>query len=114
MSEPWMFERCQVLRAIDGDSVRIVVDTGFKHAATVDVRLLGVDTPERGQPGYAEAAAFTRDWLASAGRIVLECHGEDKYGGRWLGVLRDHAGASLADALIAAGLGKPYFGGKKS
>lgn len=109
----WHFHRVAVRRVIDGDSVELVIDTGFRHAATVQVRLHGVDTPERGQPGYSDAGDFTRAWLASAQGLRLECLGEDKYGGRWLGVLRDAAGASLATALIDAGLGRLYDGGKK-
>lgn len=109
----WVFERVRPLRAIDGDTVELVVDTGFYHAATVRVRLLGVDTPERGQPGYREACEFSARWIREARGLRLECHGEDKYGSRWLGVLRDADGASLATLLIDAGLGRPYDGGKK-
>lgn len=110
----WLFPRCTMKRVIDGDSVEIIADLGFGVAATVSVRLLGVDTPERGKEGYAEATEFTRTWLANAEGLRFECSGKDKYGGRWLGTLRDGMGESLTDSLIAAGMGVAYSGGKKA
>jgi endonuclease YncB( thermonuclease family) len=74
------------------------------------VRLYGVNTPERGQVGYAEAQAMV---AAHEGQEVsIRSHKpQDKYG-RWLAeVLID--GQSLSDALIASGHGVPYFGGKR-
>jgi micrococcal nuclease len=112
MSTAWRFERVKPVRAVDGDTVVLDVDTGFNMTGRVDVRLLGVNTPERGQPGYAQATAFTADWIA-ANSFALECHGPDKYGGRWLGILRTADGRSLALELIDAGLGVRYDGGKK-
>ena len=55
-----------VARTIDGDTVELY--TGER------VRLIGVDTPERGEPGFNEATEFTRNlvegetvWLSGSG-----------------------------------------------
>lgn len=51
--------KARVLRVIDGDTLVIDLDMGFETHTIKRVRLLGVDTPERGKPGYNEAKAFT-------------------------------------------------------
>lgn len=116
MKSPWLFTRCDIGRVIDGDSLTLVIDTGFYHSATVHVRLLGVDTPERGRDAekWRTAREYCRNWIIESGKIVFECYGPDKYGGRWLGKIINSEGESLSDALISAGLGVQYDGGKKA
>lgn len=115
MKTPWVFTRCTLDRVIDGDSLRIVVDTGFHHTANVHVRLLGVDTPERGRDPekWRLAREFVENWFNASGRLEFECHGVDKYGGRWLGNILNDTGESLGQSLIASGLGVFYDGGRK-
>jgi endonuclease YncB( thermonuclease family) len=50
-----------VNRVIDGDTFQL-------KRPLVKIRLCGVDTPEKGQPGYREATQFTK--AAVAGRQV--------------------------------------------
>jgi len=108
-----MFERCALDDVIDGDSLRIIIDTGFDHTARVHVRLLGVDCPERKNPeAWRMAREFSATWMAESGKMTLECFGREKYG-RWLGKVRNSVGVSLSDALIASGFGVPYTGGKR-
>lgn len=47
-----------VTRAVDGDTIDVRV-----RGRSDRLRLIGVDTPERGRPLASEAAKFTRDWL---------------------------------------------------
>lgn len=42
---------------VDGDTIDILIDYGFDTYAKRRVRLLGVDTPERGQDKFKEATA---------------------------------------------------------
>ena len=71
--------------AVDGDTVRAYLtreewigggfaqtvysarqaDDGTPLPATVSLRLVTLDTPERGQPGYREASDDVRAWLAA-------------------------------------------------
>lgn len=98
----------EVVRVLDGDTIDVRID-----GTTERVRLLGVDTPERGggdrprEPLYEDATAFVRAALTS-GRIVLvpDAIGDDRdRHGRLLrhAVLDD--GTSLAEALLREGLG---------
>ena len=56
--------RARLLRVVDGDTIDVELDHGFERMrSTRRLRLLGVDTPERGQQGYHEATALTFDQL---------------------------------------------------
>lgn len=96
----------------DGDSFWCVVekDMGFHITgqALIHVRVLHVDTPERGELNYREASAFTASWLtASIGYLRVTSTKEDEFG-RWLcEVYNSETGMRLSDALKAAGLVKP-------
>lgn len=90
-----------VKRVIDGDTFVLyhVGVGGEEH-----VRLLGVDTPERGQENFKEATQFTQEWIAQ-GPFSLEACSRDKYG-RLLGTVRRQTD-DLGDALRRADLIKP-------
>lgn len=91
-----------VLRVKDGDTF-VIRNAGITNFE--DVRVCCINTPEKKQPQFAEATAFTTQWL-EAGPFVLEACKRDSFG-RLLGtVTRD--GHDLADALLEAGLAVPY------
>lgn len=110
----------RVLRVVDGDTVDLELDLGFHLTTALRFRLLGVDTPERGQPGYLEAKDYVARWLADAlaRPDLLEVRARtakaDSFG-RWLVALVavEHDGHEVADLsaeLLEAGLAKPYTG----
>ena len=75
-----------VVRVIDGDTFKIreLVVFGQGHVpiiSTTSVRLLRVDTPERGQPDYQRAKEML-ETLVSKG-VALEVTKRDSFG-RWL------------------------------
>ena len=74
--------------AVDGDTVDIILDLGFKISHRVRIRLLLVDTPERGEEEFKEATEALREDLrratAAVGRLRIRTHKRGKYG-RWLG-----------------------------
>lgn len=115
MKALWLFPYCKLDRVIDGDSFVLDIDTGFYHSAKVHVRLRGVDTPERGRnpEGWRQAREFVENWIGGSSTLSFACTGHDKYGRRWLGTVRNSLGESLSDALIDAGLGVVYDGGRK-
>lgn len=111
------YYKATVIRWVDGDTVWLEVDLGFRMKTINDFRLYCVDTPERGQPGWAEATAFVQKAAPPGTVVQIETYKDpDKYG-RWLAEvipLGDYGSIpSLSNQLINAGLGKPYFGGKK-
>lgn len=83
---------CTVDRVVDGDTVDVIVDYGFHLKQKQRIRLLRVDTPERGEDDYKEATNTLRDLAKEAadkdpeGRIKLTSYKTGKYG-RWLGHL---------------------------
>lgn len=89
-----------VVREMDGDTFPIFT---FGPGEEIKIRVKGVQTPEREQPGWAEAKAFTKAWLNKGPFQVLTCGKKslDRIEGI---VTRD--GESLAQALKDAGLGK--------
>ena len=108
-----MYEyQATVTNVVDGDTIEVAIDLGFHVTIHERVRIYGVDTPERGQPGWAEATAFTTALVTGKTLTANTVKGVDKYG-RFLAVLHTVDGLEVAAAIIAAGLGVPYFGGKK-
>ncbi|MDH4235616.1 MAG: thermonuclease family protein [Nitrospira sp.] len=89
-----------VVNQPDGDTFHVFA---FQPGGVVKIRVEGIDTPERKQPGWAEAKAFTKAWLTQGPFKVTTCGKPtiDRIVGR---VERD--GTALADALKAAGLGR--------
>ena len=83
-------------RVIDGDTVEV-----NQAGETYVGRLIGIDTPEKGQPGFAEASTAVEGWF-SYRMIVIRDSGElDKYD-RHLIYLRDLSGADLGLFLISS------------
>ena len=83
-----MFEyRAQLIRAVDGDTIDCEVDLGYTVFVRVRYRLTGVDTPERGQPGFHEATDELVGLLGEVadddGWFIVRSTKTGKYG-RWL------------------------------
>lgn len=97
------------LKTIDGDTVDVDVDLGFKVHALIRIRLAIVDTPERGKPGWSEATAFTKAWFEANPFFVLRTD-HDKSGGfdRWLGECYSASGQPISKALLDAGHATVY------
>lgn len=112
-----MYEyQATLVKVIDGDTVDLSVDLGFYTTLQCRLRLVGVDTPERGKPGYQEAKEFVHATLyATHLKIRTIKHPSkslDKYG-RFLADIILPDGASLSVLLIQNNLARPYDGGAK-
>lgn len=97
-----------VIRWVDGDTVVLDVDMGFRIHVTDTFRLYGLNTPERGEPLYAEARLRCMELLPIGAQIEIDTHKQDKYG-RWLVDI-----PLVRETLIAEGLAKPYDGGTRT
>lgn len=107
--------RAKVIHWHDGDTVELEVDVWPDDTRTVHCRLDGLDTPELGKPGAAEATARDNQ-LAPAGTVLMlsaKAHPEDKYG-RLLAQLTTADGVSINGTLLTEGLAKAYSGGSKT
>jgi micrococcal nuclease len=112
-----MYEyKAEVYNVVDGDTVDVIVDLGFKIYTKQRIRLAGIDTPERGQPGYAEATARLKE-LVLGKTFHLVTTKQSKWG-YFLGELLDLSdmlewNVSINKILLSEGLAKPYSGGTK-
>jgi micrococcal nuclease len=103
--------RATVENVVDGDTVDLVIDLGFKIASRQRVRLARINTPERTQPGYAAARDFVRDAVLNKS-VTLKTEKVSKWG-YYLAEITLEDGRNLNDTLVQAQLAKYYDGGKK-
>ena len=111
---------CKITRVVDGDTVDIELDLGFKLTKKDRVRLTGIDTPEsrtrnldEKQLGL-EAKEFLKAWCKKhKGKIIIHTESEGKYG-RLLGALYStESDQSVNDLMLEAGHAWEYGGGTK-
>jgi endonuclease YncB( thermonuclease family) len=93
----------QGVRAIDGDTIEASLSIFVNIVALERIRLLGIDTPERTKTGYAEAKAFTSEWI-NRGAFTVETCRRDAFG-RLLGKLT-RGESSLTSDLLNQKLGE--------
>ena len=111
----YIYRHVDIIRVVDGDTVDLEIDLGNHTRWRTRFRLMGIDTPERGKPGYREATIHLIDLL---GNVIdhVETHKPDKYG-RWLidiYIPTNQGGTLHVNKLMALdGHAKEYFGGKK-
>ena len=99
------FGRAQVVRVVDGDTIRVRLD-----GHTERVRYIGVDTPESVKPGtpvqcFAERAAAANRALVAGRRVRLvgDAEARDRYGRLLAYVYREPDGAFVNAALVRDG-----------
>lgn len=121
LNEPklWWYA-ARVLNVVDGDTLDLMVDLGFRNYSKIRVRLYGIDTPEvygvkKDSEEYAkglEASAYVQGWVATQeGVVYIRSHdgkalhkAEGKYG-RWIvEVFPTEGRESLNEALVTRGL----------
>ena len=111
-----MYEyRCTLRRVIDGDTIVVDVDLGFKVWMQKErVRLYGINTPESRTRNLAEkklglaSKARLKELLPKTFIVRTEKDGKGKFG-RILGIpLVDNV--NICDKLIEEGHARSYFG----
>jgi len=123
-----MFQyEAMVMRIVDGDTIWLDVDLGFKVRMQVDVRLAHIDTPELVNYGLkgvsSPAIEYVNQCVPPGAVCVVNIIRAEKYG-RWLAEIyykpgsvdRDEilrSGTNLNDELVKKGFAKAYEGGKK-
>lgn len=111
----------RVIRLIDGDTVQVAAHTFPNSVIITDIRIGGIDTPEKGSRAKcsAEAALATRATaqtraLIEGREVTLHNVQFEKYGGRMLADIRTLDGRDAGQNLVRQGLARPYDGGRKS
>jgi micrococcal nuclease len=112
-----MYEyNARLIRIVDGDTVWLRVDLGFRTWIESDFRLHGINAPEvhgaTREAGLA-AAAYLRERLT--GKVLrIESKGLDKYG-RWLAIIHaDGNELSINRLLMDAGHAVPFMESKST
>lgn len=100
--------KAEVVRWVDGDTVDVIIDLGFRVSTRQRLRLYAVNTPERGQEGFHEATEFCRLAAPHGHQVVVETHKTGKFG-RWLAeVWAPGETQSINEALLEHGHAQPY------
>lgn len=118
----WVW-RAKPLGAIDGDTLDVLIDQGWRATRVERIRLLHVNTPERNGPDKVAARAattFVLSWTELAIEsetqlvprpkwpLLIETEKADSFG-RYLGTIwRVSDGRCLNSDLIAHGLAVPW------
>lgn len=91
-----------LVKVVDGDTAEVTVG-----GQALTVRYVGIDTPERGEPGY-KAAATANQTLLGSGNLWLASDKTDKdrYG-RLLRFIYTDAGVFVNEQMIAQGWAQP-------
>lgn len=119
--EPFVFP-FEVVKIIDGDTIRINMDLGFSIGVREQtLRLLRVNTPEIKGPTREAgmwAKAFTADWLKSHSNLLMRSRKiepghavEDSFGRYLVEVFGDNEKGEqtcLNDALLSSGNAVPF------
>lgn len=103
--------KAKCYNVVDGDTIDITIDLGFKISINARVRLQGVDTPERGQYGYDQAKRFVSEHVYGK-ELLIRTTKVSKFG-YYLAEVILPDNKILNQELITAGLAKPYHGEKK-
>jgi endonuclease YncB( thermonuclease family) len=106
-----------VERVIDGDTIEVRADIWLGQSLLIRVRIDGVDAPELEArcPEERVRALASRDFLVrrlTGSTVKLSRIAYDKYGARVRARVADAQG-DLAEALLTAGLARPYYGGRR-
>lgn len=113
-SKLWHY-RAQPIRAVDGDTVELLIDHGFRHFSRQHIRLQGIDALEMNSPDPAqrELARLAKEacdrWLAVqsiAGDWPLIVTTGKLSFDRWVGVVVNINGTDIVDFLVTHGHAK--------
>jgi micrococcal nuclease len=103
--------KAKVMRVIDGDTIELTIDLGYKVYWNSNCRLHGINAPElKGDQMDAglKAREFLRSRLPVGRDIVIRSKSLDKYG-RPIVEIINMDGTILNDQMVEAGYAKEYM-----
>jgi len=111
-----------VTKVTDGDTIRVDASSWVlpELGDTIGIRIMGIDTPEKGGRAKCDAEAelgekateFAKSVIAVGDTVQVEVIKWDKFGGRIDAVVLVD-GQNFGQMQIDRGLAKPYDGGTK-
>lgn len=100
-----------VTRVIDGDTVIMDVDLGFRAwVHDQSFRLLGINAAEKNTAAGKAAMENLMKILPVGAAVTLDSVKDDKYGGRYDAIITLSDGTDLAKRLIDGGFAVPWGG----
>lgn len=96
----------ELMRVVDGDTVDLHKYMGERVIKEDRYRLLGIDTPERGQEGFQEATDYLLYLLNRSSKLYGRTEKHGKF--RWLIELFDQDGNNINLMMIEHGYAVPY------
>ncbi len=72
--------KAYIKKIIDGDTIWINIDCGFKIWAKQKIRLRGINTPSIETQKGVESSRFVLNTLKNLPFVIIKSHGRDKYG----------------------------------
>lgn len=119
-SHSWVY-RAQVSRVVDGDTIDLDIDVGFRHYTAQRIRLAGLDAPEiRGEqrPAGKAVTLVVKQWvresqeIAGTFDVIVQTGKISGSFDRWSGTIWRPDGECLNAWLINTGLAKPSIGAR--
>ncbi len=107
--ERWWFDAL-IARVVDGDTVDVWLDLGFRTWTQQRLRLRDIDAPEvygrnASEEGRASKAALA-ELLPERSEVLASTTRQDKYG-RWVTELRTPGGIVVTGWMVAKGFADP-------
>lgn len=104
--------RATVKRVVDGDTLVLACDLGMRIFTELEVRLQGVNCPEKKSPGFNDAKLFAEAWVeAHDGKVIVQTMKDkkEKYGRLLARVFGPSGDTTLNQALLDNDLAVPYL-----
>lgn len=98
-------------RVIDGDTLELTLDLGFKLSYVISARLADIDAPEKD----TLAGSLVKEWLSTflknvSGQLTCKVLKADKYGGRWVCEIYTEDNLNMSMVLLSHNIVKPFSG----
>jgi micrococcal nuclease len=98
-------------RVIDGDTLELTLDLGFKLHYIISARLANIDAPEKDTEAGRLVKQRVQDLLANTNKLTCKVLRADKYGGRWVCEVYDNNNnTSISTILLSESMVKPFTG----
>jgi micrococcal nuclease len=96
--------RCELIKVIDGDTIKVRLDLGFDCWRVITLRLLRVQAPESKTEQGPMFTLLTTNWLKSQATLHIKTVKEkkDRYA-RYLAEVYGESGENLNDYLLQNG-----------
>lgn len=98
----------RVLRVIDGDTLDVEVDVGFRLTTRLPLRLARINAPERAEGKRATEALATHLGTLPRDVVVETAQPRDKYGRYLAEVYLPDDDANVSDWMVSQGYAAPY------